>query len=222
MNIIQRPSPNFDTREGHSIDMLVLHYTGMQTAQGALDKLCNGNAERKVSAHYMVDEDGTIYALVPEGMRAWHAGVSYWRGNNNINQRSIGIEIVNPGHEYGYRPFPSIQMDAVAELSKGIIRRHAITARNVIGHSDIAPERKDDPGELFDWKFLAIEGIGLYPQPDKSTFIFDPERLAAYGYSTANMPKTILAFQRHFRPNLLTGLWDDECAALLAALLETV
>jgi N-acetylmuramoyl-L-alanine amidase len=232
MKIIDRPSPNFDSRCEQPIDMLVLHYTGMFTAQGALDKLCNSDCVRKVSAHYVVDEDGTIYQLVDETNRAWHAGLSSWRGNSNINQRSIGIEIVNPGHEYGYRPFPSAQMESVADLCAAIISRHAIPARNVVGHSDIAPERKDDPGELFSWPWLASQGVGLFPllraqrsNPDwiaTSPAAPRDDELARYGYSTANMQKTILAFQRHFRPNLLTGLWDNECAALLAALNKIV
>ncbi len=163
MKIIPCPSPNFNDREGHTIDMLVLHYTGMRSADDARDKLCNAMSDKKVSAHYLVDEDGTIYAMVDESMRAWHAGVSYWRGHTNINQRSIGIEIVNPGHEFGYRPFPKPQMEAVAELCKDILSRRAIPARNVVGHSDVAPERKQDPGELFDWKFLAEHGVGLWP-----------------------------------------------------------
>ena len=163
--ITQRPSPNFDSRDGQAIDMLVLHYTGMPTAREALDRLCD--AQAKVSAHYVVDEDGTIYQLVAEENRAWHAGVSAWRGHSNINQRSIGIEIVNRGHEFGYHPFPGEQMKSVATMCKGIVSRHAIPKRNVVGHSDVAPARKEDPGELFDWEGLAAQGIGLWPIPEK-------------------------------------------------------
>lgn len=155
------PSPNFDSREGQNIDMLVLHYTDMATAKEALEKLCDPAA--KVSAHYLVEEDGTVHALVPEEMRAWHAGVSSWRGHTNINQRSIGIEIANPGHRLGYRPFPKPQMEAVAKLCRNILSRHDIPARNVVAHSDVAPTRKKDPGELFDWKGLAEQGVGLWP-----------------------------------------------------------
>lgn len=234
MKCIECPSPNCDDREGHAIDMLVLHYTGMKNVDDARDKLCNANNERKVSAHYLVDEDGAVYRLVPEGKRAWHAGVSYWRGQTNINQRSIGIEIVNPGHEFGYRPFPKAQMVAVAELCKEIIARHNIPARNVVGHSDIAPERKDDPGELFDWKWLAEQGIGLFPslrggEADVAIQFSDSgllrsarnDELQEYGYDTTNLPKTITAFQRHWRPKSLTGKWDRECALILQALLDS-
>jgi len=215
MRIIERPSPNFDTRDGHSIDMLVLHYTGMATAAEALSRLCDPAA--KVSAHYMVDEDGSITRLVAEDIRAWHAGVSHWRGHSNINQRSVGIEIVNPGHEFGYRPFPQAQMEAVVSLCKNIIAAHPIPARNVVAHSDIAPARKQDPGELFDWSWLAAQGIGLFPMPGKT--LAEASKLAEFGYDMGNAAAAITAFQRRFRPGLLSGQWDDECAALLAGLL---
>lgn len=218
-------SPNFDSRDGHVIDMLVLHYTGMASAMQALERMCDPAA--KVSAHYMVDEDGTVTQLVEESMRAWHAGVSSWRGHTNINQRSIGIEIVNPGHEFGYREFPKTQMEAVAVLSKEILARHPIPARNVVAHSDVAPTRKEDPGELFDWKTLAAQGIGLWPDDglrmadDKETSdsLSAIRHLSSYGYETTDVTKTIIAFQRHFRPKNLSGQWDNECAALLAGLL---
>ena len=218
-----QPSPNFDTREGHVIDMLVLHYTGMKTGAEAIERLCN--RDTKVSAHYVVDEDGTVLRLVAEERRAWHAGISSWRGHSNINQRSIGIEIVNPGHEFGYRPFPAAQMKMVAMLCRDILHRHrTIPDRNVVGHSDIAPTRKEDPGELFDWKTLAGLGIGIYPAGRKAS-AQDPvqpcgsQDLKTFGYEITDLPKTITAFQRHFRPTSLTGVWDDECAGLLAALL---
>ena len=148
MDILQTPSPNFNSRDGQAVDMLVLHYTGMKSGTSALDRMCEAAAE--VSAHYMVEEDGRIFQMVDENMRAWHAGRSYWRGHSNINQRSIGIEIANPGHRFGYRPFPEAQMQSVTLLCQDILTRHAIPARNVVGHSDIAPTRKKDPGELFD------------------------------------------------------------------------
>lgn len=232
MKTIELPSPNFDSREGHAVDMLVLHYTGMPTAEEAKKRLCDPAA--KVSAHYLVDEDGSAYRLVAEDRRAWHAGLSCWRGNTNINQRSIGIEIINPGHEFGYRPFPAAQMKAVAWLCRDILSRHDIPARNVVGHSDIAPTRKQDPGELFDWQTMAKLGIGLFPgcHPDRGAsraegslrsldFARDDtlKALAEYGYDTADLPAAITAFQRHFRPKSLTGQWDSECAGLLAALL---
>ena len=213
MNITELPSPNFDSRDGQEIDMLVLHYTGMPTASEALERL--RDPASKVSAHYVVDEDGTIYRLVAEENRAWHAGVSYWRGNSNINQRSIGIEIVNPGHEFGYQPFPGVQMKSVIALCKDILLRHKIPARNVVGHSDVAPARKEDPGELFDWKGLAEAGVGLWPGELQVATC----NLSSYGYETTDLPKAITAFQRHFFPQRLTGVWDHECAVRLAALL---
>ncbi len=214
---IEHPSPNFDSREGHPVDMLVLHYTGMPTAEDAKKRLCD--REAKVSSHYLVDEDGTVMRLVAENCRAWHAGLSTWRGASNINQRSVGIEIINPGHEFGYRAFPAAQMKMVAMLCRDILSRHDIPACNVVAHSDIAPTRKEDPGELFDWKTLAGLKIGLWPEINAKLPQKPAEALAFYGYDTANLPKAITAFQRHFRQNSLTGAWDDECAALLAALL---
>lgn len=218
MNIIQNPSPNCNPRDGHSIDMLVLHYTGMKSGANALDRMCDTTAE--VSAHYMVEEDGRIFQLVDEEMRAWHAGKSYWRGHTNINQRSIGVEIVNPGHEFGYRGFPEIQMQSVIALCKDVVKRRNIPARNIVAHSDVAPTRKQDPGELFDWKRLAGEGVGLFPQRSSSeTRILNPESLSSYGYDTADASAAITAFQRHFRPENLNGVWDSECEAALQALL---
>jgi N-acetylmuramoyl-L-alanine amidase len=241
MKTINNPSPNFDSRNEQAIDMLVLHYTGMKTAEDALARMCDAQAQ--VSAHYMVDVDGKIFSLVDEKMRAWHAGVSYWRGNTNINQRSIGIEIVNAGHEFGYTPFPQAQMEAVANLCTQILARHDICAQNVVAHSDIAPTRKQDPGELFDWEFLAARGIGLFPSQnchpalvagsgDKTTDIdysTRPPRTACgvtelnnYGYDISSLPHAITAFQRHFRPKNLSGEWDEECANLLASLLSMI
>ena len=210
-------SPNYDERESHPIDMLVLHYTGMRSGDAAIDRLCDITA--KVSAHYVITERGDIHSLVPEDKRAWHAGVSHWRGHTNINQRSIGIELVNPGHELGYRPFPTAQMQSVLALCSDIVARHAIPARNVVGHSDVAPTRKEDPGELFDWPLLAQHGIGLWPQAQGFA---EAEKLADYGYELADMEKTITAFQRHFCPQNLTGQWDRKCGALLASLLAIV
>jgi len=161
MRRIDRPSPNHDERGDVAIDMLVLHYTGMASGAAALDRLCDPAA--KVSAHYTIDEDGTVYAMVPEARRAWHAGVSWWGGDTNINTRSIGIELVNPGHEFGYRAFPDAQVAALTTLCHGILMRHPIPSARVLGHSDVAPARKDDPGELFPWERLAKLGIGLWP-----------------------------------------------------------
>jgi N-acetylmuramoyl-L-alanine amidase len=217
LNPVARPSANHDDRGGAPIDMLVLHYTGMKTAEEALVRLCDPAA--KVSAHYTVDEDGTVYAHVPEDRRAWHAGVSYWAGATDINARSIGIEIVNPGHEFGYRAFPDAQIAALIVLCHGIVARHAIAPGRVLGHSDVAPARKDDPGELFPWMRLAQAGIGLWPQT--ATSDLGPEALVRYGYDpAAPQDKVITAFQRHFRPERMDGQWDGECAGLLAFLLR--
>jgi N-acetylmuramoyl-L-alanine amidase len=217
--VIERPSPNHDDRGGATIDMLVLHYTGMQTAEAALERLCDPAA--KVSAHYMIDEDGTVYALVPEELRAWHAGVSYWAGARDINARSIGIELVNPGHEFGYRAFPEAQIGALTELAGAILTRHPIPAWRVLGHSDVAPLRKDDPGELFPWGRLAGQGIGLWPS--KGADPGDAQvaaLLVRFGYDPeAALEKTLAAFQRHFRPARVDGMADAETRALLAGLI---
>ncbi len=215
--MIERPSPNHDDRGDAAIDMLVLHYTGMQTAEAALDRLCDPAA--KVSAHYTVDEGGTVYAHVPETRRAWHAGISSWAGITDVNARSIGIELVNPGHAFGYRPFPEAQIAALIPLCQGILSRHPIPAGHVLGHSDVAPARKEDPGELFPWGRLAKEGIGLWPDWIESDL--GPQLLTRYGYDPdAPLDAVITAFQRHFRPQKLDGQWDGECAGLLAWLLK--
>jgi N-acetylmuramoyl-L-alanine amidase len=213
---VDRPSPNHNDRGGAVIDMLVLHYTGMTSGAAAVDRLCNPAAG--VSAHYTIDEDGTVYAHVAEARRAWHAGVSHWAGVDNVNSRSIGIELVNPGHEYGYREFPEDQIAALITLCHGILLRHPIPSARVLGHSDVAPARKDDPGELFPWARLAKAGIGLWPDTVQSNL--GAEALIRYGYDPkAPQDKVITAFQRHFRPAKLDGQWDGECAGLLAGLL---
>ncbi len=210
------PSPNHDSRNGVPVSMLVLHYTGMTSGQAALSRLCDPAA--KVSAHYLIDENGTVYALVPEDRRAWHAGLSFWAGSRDVNAQSIGIELVNPGHEFGYRAFPSAQIAALKELVQGILKRHPIPAWNVVGHSDVAPARKDDPGELFPWEALAQDGIGLWPQTSDS--VIGAEALLWLGYDPESpSEKRILAFQRHFRPEKLTGVWDEECGRRLSGLL---
>ena len=224
-------SPNFDDRPPATpIDMLVLHYTGMRSAAEAMSRLCD--PEAKVSAHWVVDEDGTTTQLVAEEKRAWHAGVSFWRGFGALNARSIGIEIVNPGHEFGYRPFPEAQIVAVTALCRDILARHPIPARNVVAHSDIAPERKEDPGELFPWARLAEAGIGLWPGaapeaarglpdigPGSAGPMVDALRrgLSGIGYRIGtigayNRPlaQVITAFQRHFAPHRTDGIADGE------------
>ncbi|MFO1189119.1 MAG: N-acetylmuramoyl-L-alanine amidase [Alphaproteobacteria bacterium] len=221
MQIDDIPSPNFDARAaGGPIDILLLHYTGMPSAADALERLCT--PEVKVSAHYLIDEGGRITRLVAEDRRAWHAGVSSWAGATDINSRSIGIELANPGHEFGYRPFPSAQMQALVGLAHDIMSRHPIPARRVLGHSDVAPTRKLDPGELFDWPYLAARGIGAWPAtalvvapPAASE---GPALLAAYGYDIADPVAAVRAFQRHFRPDRIDGAFDSETLLRLAAL----
>ncbi len=199
------------------IDTLVLHYTGMQTGAAAIERLCDPAA--KVSSHYVVEEDGTVYRLVEEASRAWHAGVSFWRGASGLNDRSIGIEIVNPGHEWGYRAFPRVQMAAVLDLCRGIISNHPIPARNVVGHSDIAPDRKRDPGELFPWAWLAGQGVGAWTDDFAASTDDVIAELAAIGYDTRlAADQVITAFQRHFLPDHLTGIADPKTAGRAAAL----
>ena len=218
--VIERPSPNFGKRAANTlIDMLVLHYTGMTDGNIALERLCDPSS--KVSAHYCIDEDGTVYSLVNEEHRAWHAGVSYWRGETDINSRSIGIELVNPGHECGYRPFPDKQMESLINISKKIIKRHPIPPRNIVAHSDIAPSRKRDPGELFDWRLLANEGIGLWPSASED---HDKDFIAmarVYGFNV-HAEKVTAAFQRHFRPKIIDNKIDEELTCLAAVLLKII
>lgn len=240
--ICDRASPNQDAREpGIPVDTLVLHYTGMQSGAEAIERLCDPAS--RVSSHYLVEEDGTIWRLVDEARRAFHAGVSWWRGHAALNARSIGIEIVNPGHDWGYRPFPPAQLDAVEALCRAVLARHPIPPRNVVAHSDIAPDRKQDPGELFAWAELADRGIGLWPfgvpdlgvsEPVSDGPMLDSVRqmLATIGYQVARtgahdpaLATVLRAFQRHWRPEAVTGLADRGTRARLKALawrLETV
>jgi N-acetylmuramoyl-L-alanine amidase len=219
--MIETPSPNFDDRPA-SVSMLVLHYTGMQDAAAAIARLSDPAA--KVSAHYLIAEDGQIVKMVDESKRAWHAGRSYWRGATDINSISIGIEIVNPGHEWGYRPFPITQIDALIPLMQEIVTRHKITRGNIVGHSDVAPTRKVDPGELFPWDRLAKLRLAL-PSPTKN--LMDPRwtdggfllALERFGYDVADPLAAIRAFQRRFRPATIDGIIDGECRAKLLALL---
>ncbi|MDG3442062.1 N-acetylmuramoyl-L-alanine amidase [Nitrospirillum amazonense] len=226
MALRDRPSPNHGPRpEGTAVDILVLHYTGMLSAEAALDRLCDPAAE--VSAHYVVEEDGTVWRLVDEGRRAWHAGRGAWGDVGDVNNRSIGVEIVNPGHEYGYRPFPQAQMQAVIGLCQGILARHPIPAGNVIAHSDMAPARKQDPGELFDWPGLARAGIGLWPATDAHGPVWDggddqvAALLARLGYdpTIATFTETLAAFQRHWHPEALGQPADAETVRRLHSLL---
>lgn len=223
------PSRNHGPREpGTAVDMLVLHYTGMRTGREALARLLDPRAE--VSAHYLVEEDGKILRLVPEDRRAWHAGIAWWRGRTDVNNRSIGIEIVNPGHEFGYRPFPEPQMAAVEALCRKILERHpVIPARNVVGHSDVAPWRKEDPGELFDWSRLARAGVGLWPGDDAvaaASADGDPAHiLRGIGYRVDGdemLAKAVIAFQRHWYPDNLSGVADAETMKRMNAVLAQI
>jgi N-acetylmuramoyl-L-alanine amidase len=209
----------------------------MVSAKAALKRLTDPAA--RVSAHYCVDEDGSVYRLVPEKRRAWHGGLSYWAGARDINARSIGIELVNPGHTCGYRPFPEAQMRALEDLGRGILARHPIPAHRVLGHSDVAPARKVDPGELFDWQRLARAGIGLWPQPlgfpdpglaGSPNAIADVQsNLQRFGYNVAvtgifdpGTRQALSAFQRHFRPADFAGNPDGQTRRLLAALVAQI
>lgn len=231
MEIIDAPSPNFDQRPaGRAPDMLILHYTGMPTGEEALARMRDSVA--KVSAHYMVGEDGKVWRLVDEAARAWHAGVAYWQGETDINGCSIGIELVNPGHECGYRPFPDAQIEALIALIEGIRTRHPIPDRRILGHSDVAPGRKQDPGELFPWQRLAEAGIGLWPGPfDDAPSSDDPtalqKDLAVLGYGLevtgsldAATGEVVTAFQRHWRQARIDGRADPQTRAVLKAVLK--
>lgn len=230
MRVIERPSPNHDPRrEGCPVDILVLHYTGMRTAEEALQRLCD--PEAKVSAHYTVDRDGQVYRHVDESLRARHAGVSCWAGERDVNSRSIGIELVNPGHEFGYVPFPEAQIDALIDLAHGILACHPIPPHRVVGHSDVAPNRKMDPGELFPWQRLAENGIGIFPtrgvgRPGHGVERI-AEQLAAFGYGVPPdidwpLGTVITAFQRRFRPEKIDGIFDAETEQRLTALLAMI
>lgn len=236
MNLIEAPSPNFDPRTV-TPSIVVLHYTGMKTGEEAIARL--RDPEARVSSHYVVEEDGRVFRLVPEERRAWHAGASFWRGRRNINGDSIGIEIVNPGHEWGYRPFPDAQVAAVIELLADIRTRWTIEDRDIVGHSDVAPARKEDPGELFPWKQLAEAGHGLWAEAtaapgepigegEEGAAVFALQAgftrlgydLPPSGRFDADTTAVVRAFQRHWRPEQVDGIADGETRARLIALLR--
>jgi N-acetylmuramoyl-L-alanine amidase len=238
--VIEAPSPNYDLRRGPP-DMIVLHYTGMPTGEAALARMRDPAA--KVAAHYMIEEDGRVFRLVPEERRAWHAGVGGWAGETDVNAASVGIEIVNPGHEWGYRPFPDDQIEAVIGLLDAVRGRWTVPDSRIVGHSDTAPARKTDPGELFPWKRLAEAGHGLWFEPE-------PERIAALGAPLSlgdegagvlvlqaglrrlgyelqpsgrfeeDTATVVAAFQRHWRPDQVDGVADGETRARLVGLLR--
>ncbi|WP_019959715.1 N-acetylmuramoyl-L-alanine amidase [Woodsholea maritima] len=222
MKVIPCPSPNFNARK-LPISMLVLHYTGMESGQAAIERLCDPAAQ--VSAHYVVEEDGTILNLVAEDQRAWHAGVSAWNGVRDVNSASIGIEIVNGGHDFGLPDFPAVQIEAVIALCQDILSRHAIHPLDVVGHSDIAPSRKTDPGEKFPWARLAAQGIGLFPEGGASEDILEEaalaQRLSTIGYDVSAagaFSDLICAVQRRYTPADLSGQAGPHLCAMIGAL----
>lgn len=236
-----RPSPNFGERRGDApVDILLLHYTGMETAKSAEDWLCSERSG--VSCHYFVDEDGRVVQMVPEAMRAWHAGESFWQGETDINSRSVGVEIANGGHDFGSPEFPAAQIEAVIALSADIIGRHGIAPERVLAHSDVAPSRKSDPGEKFPWAELARRGIGHWVEPvapgggrffcagDSGQPVEALQSmLALYGYRTRitgsfdeETAADVRAFQRHFRPARVDGVADASTIETLHRLLRAL
>ena len=234
--MLEAPSPNFDARSSPP-DMVVIHYTGMVSGEAALERLRDPAA--KVSSHYMIGRDARVFALVAEERRAWHAGVSFWKGSRDVNALSIGIELVNPGHEHGYLPFPHTQIDALIALLEDVRERWEIADGDIVGHSDVAPARKIDPGELFPWRRLSEAGHGLWAEPppapgptlslgDSGLGVFalqaaltrlgyDSPPSGEYGADTAVL---VTAFQRHWRPERVDGAADGETRARLMALLR--
>ncbi|MDX5360905.1 MAG: N-acetylmuramoyl-L-alanine amidase [Alphaproteobacteria bacterium] len=221
------PSPNYGDRKGREVGWLVLHYTGMRSSEESLARLCDPAAE--VSAHYFIDEDGAVTQLVPEDRRAWHAGAGCWRGERDMNSVSIGIELQNPGHEFGYRPFPDAQIEALCALLADVLDRNVLTPDRVIGHSDLAPERKCDPGELFPWEKLARRGLALpSPRPPRHAPPMGAAGVRAclslIGYEVGRGPgwdrrtrAALAAFQRRWRPERVTGTADAGTTARLVA-----
>src|SRR6204780_1340392 len=232
------PSPNHGERKDRRRpDMILLHYTGMQHSNAALALLTRSGSE--VSAHYFVFEDGRVVQMVPESKRAWHAGAAMWAGESDINSCSIGIEIANPGHDYGYPDYPKRQIAAVTALCRGILTRNTIPPERVLGHSDVAPARKRDPGEKFPWRILHDSGVGHWVKPakitdgpllalgDRGDAVAAMQRsLGEYGYGItengtydSTTHEVVTAFQRHFRPERIDGVWDASTRATLQDLI---
>jgi N-acetylmuramoyl-L-alanine amidase len=218
----EAPSPNWDER-ALPVSMVVLHYTEMESTEASLARLTD--PEAKVSAHYLIGEDGEVISLVPESKRAWHAGASYWRGLRDVNSASIGIELQHPGHGLGYRDFAEAQIEALLPLLHRIVRRHDIPRANVVGHSDVAPMRKIDPGELFPWERLAKVRLCI-ARPEKLE-LGDPFHndgafylaLERFGYDITDGRKAVEAFQRRWRPERIDGLIDGQIRAIVFQLL---
>ena len=235
MEIVNYTSPNFGERApGFRVNLLLIHYTGMKTFDQALERLCDPSAG--VSSHYLISETGGIYQLVDEAHRAWHAGVSFWHGETDINSLSIGIELVNPGHDNGYQPFPEKQMLSLIYLCREILQRHNIPQRRVLGHSDVSPGRKRDPGELFDWRRLAKSGVGYWPSEKKFPLVFDSNsivdrqsKLKRLGYNIelsgncdSKSKSVVAAFQRHWVPKNVSGVFDNETSCMLERLIADI
>ena len=239
MKAIKNFSPNHDKKKRavNSIQIIVVHYTGMQSERESIKRLCNPSS--KVSSHYLINQKGKVYNLVQDRFVAWHAGKSCWRTYKNLNKNSIGIELVNKGHEFGYTSFKKKQILSLVKLGKKLIKNYKINKKNIIGHSDIAPLRKNDPGEKFPWKYLAKNKMGIWhdcepnllrkfrrkkilAKQDKKRFIKNLNRVG-YCFSVKNklfFIKTIKAFQRHFRKELINGLLDEECFVIAQNLLK--
>lgn len=224
LKIKNTPSPNFDERKA-SIDSVILHYTDLPSAEEALSWLTSPRS--RVSAHYLIDEEGAIFQLVPDEKRAWHAGESFWQGCTDLNSCSLGIELVNPGHTHGYQPFPEAQVEILLVLCERLCREWDIPKDRILGHSDIAPRRKQDPGHLFPWGTLAHEGFGLWPIDDATapkglrTDDFVKQSLSTIGYETLSLPHTITAFKKHFQPHQRDNKADFETLSLLQGLLDS-
>lgn len=259
--MIERPSPNFDTRDGARIDLVVLHYTGMQDGETALRRLCDPAPKAgdypgpwqapdtdpatvlgRASAHYVVGEAGEVWRLVDEKERAWHAGKSLWEGRDDTNARSVGIEIINGGHDFGLPPFPEAQIDAVIALVRDIMKRNGLAPNRVVGHSDVAPLRKEDPGERFPWKRLADAGVSIWPDSAGGERVLLKRgarggavhglhaALAEFGYGAPEEPSPrdaaydetteaiVRAFQRRFEPHAPDGVLRESTAAALESL----
>ncbi len=237
MKLTKAPSPNYDQRT-LPLSLIVLHYTGMEDGPSALSRM--RDPEAKVSAHYMLEENGEIYQLVDEDCRAWHAGVAHWAGIDNVNSASIGIEIVNGGHDYGLPDFPDVQINAVIALCKDIMTRHNLKAHQVVAHSDIAPGRKTDPGEKFPWAGLAAAGIGCWPEniAQDRRILFEAgardrgisiaqSGLAHIGYGAqitgvldAHTGAIITALQRRYRPDHIDGIIDMQTMSIITQLVD--
>ena len=235
--ITKKSSPNFDERKS-KIDIIVIHYTGMQSFEEALEHLCKPSS--KVSSHYLINSSGDVYLLVDEEKRAWHAGVSYWSGNIDVNSSSIGIELVNPGHEFGYEIFSESQMTSLEVLIKSLINNYNIPLYNIVGHSDIAPLRKKDPGELFNWKRLAKKNLSIWPNKlstsfsknikigNKSNSILQVQeflseigyKITKDGFFSEETKLVLMAFQRRFRCHKVDGLFDDETGSMIKSIYD--